>query len=561
LTSTPLLEQVAVEEILPYGVLDLRQGAAARRVIEYLAEGIGLVGVLVWVSILAVRLMRSNTAFLDEATYLSAGHVVWHNFIHGGSNLHYATYFSGAPVVYPVLAAAASALGGLFAARCLSLAFILITIVALHQVTRYIFGRRAAFFACAAFATIEGVEFLGAFATYDAMALMLIAVATWVVVSALYHPKSLHTAVGTLPLGHRWSLPLGRLLLGAPVLVLANAAKYASALFDPVVVGAVLLVSAALYGWKTGLRAAAVFASVLVVLLSAATAFAGPSYLAGIKSTTLLRKPGTTTASAVLLSSWHWIGVITLLGFAAVALWIVTDRRRELSPGWIRPSSDPVGGRAGLLPALVLFAVAPLLAPSNQARIMTSVSLSKHVTFGAWFGCIAVGYLLAKVGGHGWSSSVRWPLVGVMLALMSIAGTHQDEHLYHEWPNSTELDAMLKPVIASTGGGILIDDSEVEEYYLGADTDPARWNNTYYLSYTPPGARRALTGPAAFGAAVANNYFGVVALDFGAQKAVDHAVERAIAANKHYRYVGKVPAKDVFGTVSFVIWRDDLRGR
>ena len=76
-------------------------------------------------AILSLRLIWSNTAFLDEATYIWAGRIeLWH-LTNGMHVPAYATYFSGAPVIYPPLAGLADIIGGLPAARMLSLAFML----------------------------------------------------------------------------------------------------------------------------------------------------------------------------------------------------------------------------------------------------------------------------------------------------------------------------------------------------------------------------------------------------------------------------------------------------
>ena len=55
----------------------------------------------------------------------------------------------------------------------------------LYGVTRRMFGRRAALFAAGLFAGTGSVQFLGALATYDAMALFLLALATWLGVRAV----------------------------------------------------------------------------------------------------------------------------------------------------------------------------------------------------------------------------------------------------------------------------------------------------------------------------------------------------------------------------------------
>ena len=64
-------------------------------------------------SILTLRLVRSDTAFQDEALYLWAGHLEWANVLHGTPLPQFPAFFSGAPVIYPLLGALADSIGGL----------------------------------------------------------------------------------------------------------------------------------------------------------------------------------------------------------------------------------------------------------------------------------------------------------------------------------------------------------------------------------------------------------------------------------------------------------------
>jgi 4-amino-4-deoxy-L-arabinose transferase-like glycosyltransferase len=76
------------------------------------------------------------------------------------------------------MAAVADTLGGLVAARLLSLLFMTGVTCFLWGTARRLVGNRAALVAVAAFATLAGTAFLGAFATYDALALLLLTGAT-----------------------------------------------------------------------------------------------------------------------------------------------------------------------------------------------------------------------------------------------------------------------------------------------------------------------------------------------------------------------------------------------
>ena len=193
-----------------------------------------LLVVLTVQAVLSVRLFGADTAFQDEAVYLWAGHLEWSHWLHGTVMPPFASYFSGAPVIYPPLAALADSVGGLAAARLLSLLFMLGATALLWAVARLLFGRRAAFFAAALFALLGPTLHLGSFATYDAMSLFLVALASWLVVRRRGPARA-----------------TGRMVAAGVVLALANATAYSSALFDPVVI--VLALLTALPGRAAGL--------------------------------------------------------------------------------------------------------------------------------------------------------------------------------------------------------------------------------------------------------------------------------------------------------------------
>jgi 4-amino-4-deoxy-L-arabinose transferase-like glycosyltransferase len=162
--------------------------------------------------------VRARTAFGDEALYLSAGHLQWSHWLHGAPVPQYQTWFSGAPVIYPPIGAIAGRLGGLAAARLLSLVFMLgVTSFAWRSQpaargpARRLLRRRAV-------AALAPTLHLGSFATYDAPALLLLAMATWCAAGARSGRHAIRpmTTAGIL-------------------LALANATKYATVLYDPAV--------------------------------------------------------------------------------------------------------------------------------------------------------------------------------------------------------------------------------------------------------------------------------------------------------------------------------------
>ncbi len=263
-------------------------------------SGLPLLAVLVVQTLLSVRLLGADTAFEDEAAYLWAGHLEWAHWLHGASVPPFSAYFSGAPVMYPPLGALADSLGGLAGARVLSLVFMLGATVLLWNVTGRLFGRQAGFFAAALFAVAGPTLHLGAFATYDAMSLFLLALAAWLVASA----------------GERQEAS-GRMAAAGAVLALANATAYSSALFDPVVV-ALALVIALPSGRRLAARRCGALLTVLVALLLAAVLLGGNSYWQGITQTTLGRSAGAASPLRVLADAWSWTGVIIVLALCGV---------------------------------------------------------------------------------------------------------------------------------------------------------------------------------------------------------------------------------------------------
>jgi hypothetical protein len=113
----------------------------------------------------------------------------------------------------------------------------------------------------------------------------------------------------------------------------------------------------------------------------------------------------------------------------------------------------------------------------------------------------------------------------------------------------------LKPLVLGTDGPILLDDAEVPNYYLGNDVLSTRWHDTFYLSYRPPGSKKALVGIPAYSSAIRHHYFELIALNFGEQHRVDAAVVKTISSSHEYKYVTKVQISDAYGHSVYVVWR------
>ena len=97
--------------------------------------------ILIGQACLSARLIWANTAFQDEALYLWAGRLELAHWLHGASIPAFPTYFSGAPALYPPLGALANNLGGLAAARILSLLLMLGATALLWCTASMLFGQ------------------------------------------------------------------------------------------------------------------------------------------------------------------------------------------------------------------------------------------------------------------------------------------------------------------------------------------------------------------------------------------------------------------------------------
>jgi Dolichyl-phosphate-mannose-protein mannosyltransferase len=483
---------------------------------------------------LSLRLVRADTAFDDEAMSLWAGHLEWAHWLHGTSIPPFPKYFSGAPVIYPPLGALADSLGGLAAARVLSLLFMLGATALLWGTAGRLYGQRAALFAAALFAVLGPTLHLGAFATYDALRVVLVALAAWCVVRA-----------GDRGRGTGWMAAAGT------ALAVANAAAYSSVLFDLVV-----LVLALLTAWPSGRRLAARRCATLlvtvVVLLAAGTLIGGSAYLGGFERTTLAPAPGASPPLSVLAHSASWAGVIAVLAVCGVII------------SW--------ASRQGWAPTLLLavFTAAVVLGPLEQARQHALASLNEHVGLGAWFGAIAAGYAVDRFIAAAPAGSARAVTCGacvIALLFPVTLGANQSWALATDWPNATSFIAILRPLADHGGGRLLVEDPSVARYYLAAGRQWQRCSSTRNI-ILPSGVS---TGGPASTASVANagnagvfaefithGYFSYIALNFADTTALDHRLADQLHRDPRYRTIAVVPyGTEVppIGRGTYVIWR------
>ncbi len=490
---------------------------------KWISRGV-LLAILLMQAVLSLRLR--NTAFEDEAQYLYAGKLeIAYLFHHVPLPLDYASYFSGAPVLYPVLGAAANNVGGLAAARAVSLLEMLATTALLFAVSRRLFNERVAICAALLFSVTESVTYLGNFATYDASCLFLLAVSAWIMV---------RTAIS------RWPL----FLLAAPVAALAVATKYAGLLYVPTIA-----MLAPLTAWPYRKRRAfaypVIFGVAVAGLLYAALKWGGHSYVNALQTTTTSRATGNTPIGHIGWESLKWGGVqfgAAVLGTIAYAWRPRTDREEEIAPA---------GSRLRRIMLGLLLTGTALLAPAYQAHIHTDVSFLKHIGFGLFFAAPMAGVGLARIlGDH-----FRRPQLGIAVwGVAILLGMTQAAALFGGWGDSTgyvqAFARYLRP-----GAQYLVEVPEVPIYYLEGrkDAQAGQFSSTFTLTYQNPQGV-VLTGATAYEAAIKNNFFQVVAIEGLTTPGTDNAITSELKKNRDYRLATVVKDDTKYHTGAYSIW-------
>jgi hypothetical protein len=468
-----------------------------------------LIAILAVQALLSARLIWSNSAFGDEALYLWAGHLEWTHWEYGTPIPNFAAYFSGAPVLYPPLAALADSIAGLAGARILSLLFMLGATVLLYRTALRLFGsRQTALFACALFVGLGPTADLGAFATYDAMAIFLLALAT--------------------SLAIRSDGPAAEVLLvcAALAMALADAAKYASLLWNPVVIALAGL--AARGDWRRAVtRAFRLMCYSAAILIPAVFVLGGPQYIHGISFTTLDRQAADTAVSAtvILTDSADWAGVLFFLALVGV---VAVGR---------------ASGRRMRLTVLVL-AAAVVLAPLHQAQIHTLTSLYKHVVFGCWFGAAAAGVALTKASSV--NDAKGWRIGAAAVVFVGILGVGQASNMFAFWPSSARLTASVRQLLPASNGLLLAPnaDGHVINYYLGELVGPN--------GVRDPGSAT----PAQIDTMISEGAFSIIVADLPCGPDPGECrVLKAVAATHRYRAASVIPWSDHFGSGKFEILR------
>jgi hypothetical protein len=469
---------------------------------------LGLLAILVVQAALALRLVWSNTAFADEAEYLWYGHMEWQHWLHGIPLPQY--YLSGSPVIYPPLGALADSACGLAGARLLSLVFMLGSTSLLYATASRLFSRRAGLIGAAMFVAVGPTADLGAWATYDPMAIFLMALASWLAVRAAHSRAS-----------EAW------ILIAAAAMVLADATKWVTALWSPIIVALVVLTAptgwtlAVARGFRLVSYAATIGGPALLLL-------GGERSLTAISATTTQRDSGGVSRLVVLWTAAPLVAMVLAVGLLGVLL-----AYRE---------------RAGRKPLLcVVLIVAVLLAPAFQAYDQTTVSLYKHVVFGLWFGAMAAGYALSKADLV--SAAKGWRVGLAAVIFTGLLGFDQASGWYGFWPDSTPLMAAVEHDLPAKGPMLMqAGDQMVAYYYL------------YREGIRPDIMTSYAYSPDAVSAMIESHQVWMVETDTGTgipPGSIQESVAGTPAGLEHagYRRAARIPWRDPDGAVGwFTIW-------
>jgi hypothetical protein len=479
-------------------------------------------------SIMAVQallsLRNNNSPFVDESLYLYSGHLELAHMLHGTSTgIDFWSYFSGAPVLYPPLGALADQIGGIFAARLLSLLFMLATTGLLYLITRRLFGTRAGLCAAALFSCTEPTLFLGGLATYDAPALFLLALATFLVV---------RLAASNYPF----------YLLAVFPAALAVGTKYVSLLFVPTIFVLAFLAAAPYSRAWALIRPIALSLGTACVLYTGYR-LAGTSAAAGISTTTTNRAHGTDTLTLVMKQAGQYIGVVFVIALIG-AVFVVRLPRRHA-----HPAVSPHRWQRTALAALL--AGTALLAPLYQSHLHTAVSLQKHVGFGLFFAAPLAGYGLVRIVGPHFH---RVQLGIGVLVLTFALGMGQSLSMFHSWTNSYAAVATLVKY-QKPGAHYLFADGPNAIYQLRGDpfAEPSQITDAFSFGWWDEQGRY-ITGDVAYADAIQAGYFQVVSYDFSANAGVEQAIAQALYNSPIYRMAAKIYTPTSGGPAWSYVW-------
>lgn len=444
-------------------------------------------------SVISMTTKQNDNPFQDEGLYLYMGHRMIDHITTGAHLSEYpGTYFSGSPGIYPVLAASVESFAGVEGARMLSLVFTCIAIVGAYGIGRELFGDAAGMFGAASIALCGSIVFISNLATFDAMALAIVAMAAWLAVYSANQNRLIFAPVVGL------------------LLAVAFLTKYAVAVYIPGICALAVLTAWPTLRWASVRRAyviaAAAGGSVAFVLT-----YWTYDIRKGIVATTVDRHPISPAAPEEMLRQ--------------IAMWVGPWLALALVGAVIAYRKWPV--------CLVLLGMS-VIGPLQQVRIGEATSLSKHVGFGLVFAAPLIGVVAASLMKRWWRV-LGVPLVAATAVYLGSGGVANGGYLLTTWVDDTRLLTQLRQELTiSPTKAILGEEPSAQRFALRDVTMPTQWNDTFVLLY---GGK---SGMAAYEEAIRQTHFGTIYLTLNTsngKKINKYLVEHITP----YRLSAKVP--------------------
>ena len=397
---------------------------------------------------LSLTMVRANTAFTDEAEYLTGGHLEIAHWLHGARVPPDLTNtFSGSPIIYPPIGAIADSIGGLTGARLLSLGFMLAASILLYSTAKQLIGESAALYSVIIWVISAPVMRLGALATYDAMSIFMTALSAWL---------ALRVSTGRHPISY--------VIASATALAVANAVAYSGISIDVIVIPFAFLTWSASFGIRRAGVLVAWFlftiGSLFAGLLTISQSWSGIVYTIFLRGATGGVSYQRNAVGFILKNVWIYSGLCLILagiGFMLVLL-IESGAHR-----WL----------------FGITAAALLVVPVAQFHDLTEISFDKHLAYGIWFGAITGGYALQRaVRSVPRMRGTTVILCGALALSVPVIDSWQVAMAKQQsWANTTSLMNAVRPIAASVTGIIYVDKAEwVARYYTPQGYDWSRWN-------------------------------------------------------------------------------------
>ena len=441
-----------------------------------------LIAVMALLAALSLRL--SNTAFIDEALYINAGHDYLTHWLTGDGVEAYGDSFSGVPFVYPVLAGVLESLGGLLLVRGFSLLCVLAATIFVYRALADLGYRSEGMLAAAVFALTGPVVFAGALATFDALVIAMLAAAFWTGVH-----QGWASAVAT-----------GAILGLVPVM------KYTGAIFIPVVLGVVFLTSPR---WR------ALLAGVIAAVIPGAAWLAWSDQIAAGIAFTTADRTALSPHSTGDLAAWVAldIGILTLI---ALAGGLLLARR---GPGHALLGLGLLGGGMAL--------------PAAQLILGEGVSFNKHMAYSALFLAPLAGYALAKLSRRTW----KLLPVAVLLLTTLLFGVSRSDAMYNSW---VSVQPVLDVIEDDPRPGIYISSATDSLKYHLRDRPEITWETTFSLYPQGEEATRVAVEDQRFQSVILRSA-STGAPDQDAGQAV---LLRALRDSPNYKLTATMPARE-----------------